>query len=131
MKPFIKIRLRLSNLWERKNQVLTLMLTIVALMAGQSAGAATYIKDVMLIGGSSNEVNSLSATYQNQGWTVINQNLNAGCGSSSDVIYLLCKYDTSNGANFGYISDLYISTDSGTAPDSRTVNVIQILIMMQ
>lgn len=97
-------------------------LLLLAVTTTLTAGATQYIKDLMLIGGSESEVNSLKTTYQNQGWTVINQNLNAGCSSSSDRIYLLCKYDTSSGANFGYVADLYISTASGTAPDTRTVN---------
>ena len=97
-------------------------LLLLAVTTTLTAGATQYIKDLMLIGGSESEVNSLKTTYQNQGWTVIDQNLNAGCSSSSDRIYLLCKYDTSSGANFGYVADLYISTASGTAPDTRTVN---------
>lgn len=96
-------------------------LLLLAVTTTLTAGATQYIKDLMLIGGSESEVNSLKTTYQNQGWTVINQNLNAGCSSSSDRIYLLCKYEDSNSINFGYVADLYISTASGTAPDSRTV----------
>lgn len=108
---------------KNKNIFARMAVMLIALMlTSATVQATTYIKDVMLIGGSESEVNSLKTTYQDQGWTVINQNLNAGCRSSSDHIYLLCKYDTSNGANFGYISDLYISTSSGTAPDTRTVN---------
>ena len=80
-----------------------------------------YIKDVMLIGGDQSTVNSLKTTYQNQGWTFIDNNLNQG-KIDADFVYLLCKYDNSKAANLSYISDLYISTTSVTAPDKLTVD---------
>ena len=94
-------------------------LLLLAVTTTLTAEAGQYVKDVMLIGGSSSEVSTLKTTYENQGWTVINQNLNEG--TNGDQIFLLCKYGESNGVNFGYVADLYISTASGTAPDSRPV----------
>ncbi|MBO4820394.1 MAG: fibronectin type III domain-containing protein [Prevotella sp.] len=82
-----------------------------------------YLKDVMLIGGTSNEVNLLKTTLTSQGWTVIDNDLNAGCGSSSDYIYLLYKSEYStDGYNHDYITDFYISNASGTPPDELTYN---------
>ena len=80
-----------------------------------------YIKDVMLIGGTGDEVNTLKTTLTAQGWKVINHDLNAGCGSSSDYIYLLYKSENStDGYNYGYITDFYISNATGTPPDDLT-----------
>ena len=68
-----------------------ILLLLVALLATTTVWAADFITDVMVIGGSKSEVNSLKNTYTSQGWTVIDQDLNAGAGSSSDYIYLLYK----------------------------------------
>ena len=43
------------------------MLTLLAMMLTATAWSTQYIKDLMLIGGSESEVNSLKTTYQNQG----------------------------------------------------------------
>ena len=52
----------------------------------------------------------LKTTYNAQGWTLVNNDLNAGCGSSSDFIYLLYKSEeNTDGFNHGYITDFYIS----------------------
>jgi len=70
--------------------------------------AEHLIGEVKVIGGSKDKVNSLKATYRNQGWTIIDKDLNAGCGSGSDYIYLM--YKTTDNANDGqFITDLYIS----------------------
>ena len=80
-----------------------------------------YIKDVMLIGGTEDEVNTLKTTLTAQGWKVINRDLNAGCGEGSDYIYLLYKSENStDGYNYGYITDFYISNATGTPPDDLT-----------
>lgn len=90
--------------------VLTLMLT---LLPAAASWADEYIKDVMLIGGSKDEVNNLKTTLTGQGWKVIDKDLNAGCGSSSDYIYLLYKADvSSDGINRGYITDFFISNSA-------------------
>lgn len=90
------------------------------LTAATSAWATNYVKDVMLIGGSKSEVNSLKETYTGQGWTFIDYDLNKGCGTTSDYIYLLCKIESSDDTNLGYITDLYLSSQGGTAPDKLT-----------
>ena len=63
-----------------------ILLLFVALLVTTTVWAADFITDVMVIGGSKSVVNSLKDTYTSQGWEVINQDLNAGCGSSSDYI---------------------------------------------
>ncbi|MBO4476353.1 MAG: fibronectin type III domain-containing protein [Bacteroidales bacterium] len=96
-------------------------LMVVALAAGVpvTAGAADYIKDVMVIGGNSTEVNNLKNNLTPQGWTVIEQDLNAG--ASGDYIFLLYKSETSaHNIDWHYITDFYISDATGTIPDEIT-----------
>jgi uncharacterized repeat protein (TIGR02543 family) len=96
-----------------------ILLLLVALLATTTVWAEDYITDVMVIGGSKSEVNSLKTTYTNQGWTVIDQDLNAGCGSGSDYIYMLYKTGNNTSQDAGaFITDFYISTESGTVPDN-------------
>ena len=100
-----------------------ILLLLVALFATSTVWAADFITDVMVIGGSKSEVNSLKTTYTNQGWTVIDQDLNAGCGSGSDYIYMLYKTGSNASQDAGaFITDFYISTESGTAPDNIIYN---------
>ncbi len=100
-----------------------ILLLLVAMLATTTVWAADFITDVMVIGGSKSEVNSLKTTYTNQGWTVIDQDLNAGCGSSSDYIFLLYKSASNASQDAGaFITDFYISDASGTAPDNVTYN---------
>ena len=89
--------------------------------AGQKAQATEYVTDVMVIGAySSSEVSSLASTYQADGWTRIDYDLNKGCGYSSHYIYLLYKTGT-NVADA--ISDLYLwCSDTNTSEDSFTLN---------
>ena len=68
-----------------------------------------YISDVMLIGGSQSTTNSLKTRYQNQGWTVVDYDLNKGCGGSSDFIFLLYKKASRNSTDRGYITDFYVT----------------------
>ena len=100
-----------------------ILLLLVALFATSTVWAADFITDVMVIGGSKSEVNSLKTTYTNQGWTVIDQDLNAGCGSGSDYIYMLYKTGSNTSQDAGaFITDFYISTESGTVPDNVIYN---------
>ena len=59
----------------------------LSLVTALPAGAATFVKDVMLIGGSSDVVNPLKSTLMNQGWTFIEKDLNDGAGG--DYVHLL------------------------------------------
>ena len=96
------------------------ILLLVAVLASLSMWAETkYITEVMLIGGTKSETDELKDTYTDQGWTVIDQDLNAGCGSSSDYIYLLYKEGSTASPNHTFVTDFFISNASGTAPDTR------------
>lgn len=95
-----------------------ILLLLVALLATTTAWAEEYITDVMVIGGTKNEVNMLKSTYSNLGWTVIDQDLNSGCGSGSDYIYMLYKKaDESTVSSGAFITKFVIRTYDDTAPD--------------
>ena len=68
---------------------LTLLLMLTMAL---TASADNFVTDVMVIGGTLSETNALKTQYENQGWTVVNQDLNAGAGG--DYIYLLYKTDS-------------------------------------
>jgi hypothetical protein len=105
----------------KQNLTRAAMTLLLALLTATSAWAMDYISDVMVIGGSSSETNNLKTTLTEQGWTVIEQDLNADAGG--DYIYLLYKIESSsNNLNWGYITDFYISNSTGTAPDEITHN---------
>ena len=85
---------------------------LVAVMAILTAGATEFITDVMLIGGTEQEVTIKKALLIKEGWKVINQDLNAGCGKKSDYIYLLYKTaDNSVTPNLTFITGFYISNE--------------------
>ncbi len=80
---------------------LLLILSILIAMVAQ-AKADNFVTDVMVIGGTQTETNDLKNQYQNQGWTVVNQNLNQGVGG--DYIYLLYKTDSDANPDATFIS---------------------------
>jgi hypothetical protein len=80
----------------------------------QSVGKA--ISEVKLIGGSASEISSMMSKARQQGWTVIESNLNAG--TRGDVIHLC--YKTSSGSD--YITDLYLSSGANTVANTITVS---------
>ena len=96
-----------------------ILLLLMMLPASMGVWAEDYITDVMVIGGSKSEINALKSTYTTQGWTVVDQDLNAGCGSGSDYIYLLYKKGCDSVADVGsFITNFVISTATGTIPDN-------------
>ena len=95
-----------------------LFFTLLLSLAGV-AQATDYIKDVMVVGGTSGEVSSMRTTLEAQGWTRIGQDLNDNAGG--DYIYLFYRPASSDdGVNHGYITGFYISNAEGTAPDTQT-----------
>ena len=97
-----------------------IFLLLMALIAATTVWAEDYITDVMVIGGSKSETNTLKTTYTNQGWTVIDQDLNAG--ASGDYIFLLYKTADENASGASFITDFYLSSASGTVPDNLEHN---------
>ena len=99
-----------------------LLLLLVTLVAGTAVWAENYITDVMVIGGTKTVVNNLKDSLTTKGWTFINKDLNAGCGSSSDYIYLLYKSASETTVGTTFITNFLVSTATGTIPDSFTDN---------
>ena len=97
---------------------MTLLMTVLT-TAG--ARAADFITDVMLIGGTTNDVARLRDYYEDQGYTFINKDLNEGINKDRDYIYLLYK-KASNQDDVTFITDFYISTQSGTVPEAISAN---------
>ena len=95
-----------------------ILLIFMAVIACLTASANTkFITDIVLIGGTYDEMQVKIATLVNNGWKLINSNLNDGVGG--DYIYLLYKSDY---VNSGYITDFYLSNKKGTVPESITFN---------
>ena len=105
------------------------MMLLFAMMTALTAQAIDFITDVMVIG-NSNKTNlyNLQSYYEAQGWTAINDDLNAGCGSNSDYIHLLYKMRSSTGSSGTPITDFYIKTGKNPpadlAHDGRTYHLV-------
>ena len=80
---------------------------LLAAAVAFTASALDCITDVMVVGG---DASSVTNSYAEQGWTVIAQDLNAGCGSGSDYIYLLYRSADSASVSNGFITGFYIKT---------------------
>jgi len=78
-----------------------------------------FMTDLMLVGGADwSTVSAQINYYQERGYKVIEYDLNKGCGSGTDYIYLLYKpANWNDGQNHGYITGLAIKT-STDYPDS-------------
>ncbi len=92
----------------------------MALIAGATAWAENYITDVMVIGGSKSETTNLKNKYTGQGWKFIDKDLNAGCGSGSDYVYLLYKTAGETDPDATFITNFLIST--ATTPPNSFMN---------
>ena len=83
-----------------------------------TAHATTFVKDVMVIGGSKSEVNDLKTTYTGQGWTVINSDLNSGAGG--DYVYLLVKWEADTSGTRDYVTGFYIKSGASGVNNTLT-----------
>ena len=87
----------------KKSIFLALLFSIISFA---TVHATQFVSDVLLIGGTWDEVCDLEKIYQDHGWETINKDLNEGAGG--DYIYLMVKYDESDGINYGYITDFIL-----------------------
>lgn len=78
-----------------------------------------YITDIIVVGGSTSEVNSAKSAHSD--YTFINTDLNKGCGSSTDDIYIGYKKSSRASTNGGYITNIVITDQSG-CPADKTFN---------
>ena len=92
----------------------------LALTAALPARATTFIKDVMLIGGTSGETTTLKNSLTTNGWTFINYDLNKGCGSSSDYVYLLYKAEADTSGDRDYVTGFYIKSGASNVTTTFT-----------
>ena len=97
-------------------------LVVLLTMTAQTAWADSwpeYITDVILVGGTESEVNEAKSAHSD--YTFISQDLNAGCGSGSDYIYLGYKKGSRANVNGGYITDIIVVTEGSN--DKPTGNI--------
>ena len=94
------------------------VMVLAVLFTTLTAGATNFITEVKLIGTKEkSDKETLIATAKNQGWSVIDYDLNAGAGG--DYIYLLYKEEENyDGLNHGYITDFYITNADNPVDDS-------------
>ena len=71
-----------------------------------------YISDLKLIGGTEAETAQLLKKYKSEGWTCTDYDLNYGCKSGADRIYLLYKSTVFASTNGGFVTGLIIDTSS-------------------
>ena len=81
----------------------TVLLFLVSIFSLQATRAQDFVTDVMVIGGSKSETQSLRSSLQAQGWVFVDKDLNAGAGG--DYIYLLYK-------------DKFYLSQTGTIPEN-------------
>ena len=97
-----------------------LLTILLAIITSTTLHATRYISDMLLIGGTWDEVCAVEKTFQQQGWETINKDLNNGCGEESDYIYLMVKYEESNkDINYGYVTDVLLYNG---IPDEDIIN---------
>ena len=92
----------------------TVLLLLVSIFSLQATRAQDFVTDVMVIGGSKSETQSLRSSLQAQGWVFVDKDLNAGAGG--DYIYLLYK-KASVFTTESFVTDFYIKSGSG-APNT-------------
>ncbi len=101
------------------------MMVLIAMYFMANASATPFIKDVMLIGGSKggdkSELDGLKNSLVADGWTFIDYDLNKG-GYGCYIFMLYKAEEHSDGANWGYITDFYMTNQSGTMPETLTHN---------
>ncbi len=91
----------------------TVMLLALAVLTFTTAWAddyPSYITDLIVVGGSEDNVKKYKKKYEDQGYTFINKDLNEDAGG--DWIYLGYKKSNRASTNGGYITGLYIRSTS-------------------
>ncbi|MBP5687936.1 MAG: leucine-rich repeat protein [Muribaculaceae bacterium] len=101
-----------------------ILLLLLALLATTSICAEDFINGVIVIGGTKSETNTLKSALVADGWILVDYDLNKGCGTGSDYIYLLYTKGSDQIGDAGYfLTDLYIRvSNSGNPPDEITHN---------
>jgi hypothetical protein len=101
----------------------TLLILFSLLVFGQISFAQTqYINQLRLIGDYDELIDSNIEIYEDEGWTLVDYNLNQGAGGQ--YIYLLYKTGLVDDPNNAPITDFYIKStkDKGDHPDQLAYN---------
>lgn len=101
-----------------KNLLKTLFLFVALFAFTQGVWAETFITDVMVIAGDQSQTDGYKTQLQNQGWTVIDNDLNAGAGGK--FIYLLYKTNESSGSSGTAVTGFYLKTGNSDHPNTLT-----------
>ena len=101
-----------------------LLFILVALLATTSVCAEDFVNGVVLIGGTKSETNYLKSELIADGWILVDYDLNKGCGTGSDYIFLLYTKGSNETHDAGWFAtDFYIrSSSSSSTPDQITHN---------
>ena len=101
-----------------------ILLILVALLATTSVCAEDFVNGVVLIGGTKSETNYLKSELIADGWILVDYDLNKGCGTGSDYIFLLYTKGSNATHDAGHFAtDFYIRTStSSSTPDEITHN---------
>ena len=101
-----------------KNLLKSLFLFVALFAFTQGVWAETFITDVMIISGNQSQTDGYKTQYQNEGWTVIDNDLNAGAGGN--FIYLLYKTNESSGSSGTAVTGFYLKTGNDDHPNTIT-----------
>ena len=97
------------------------MLLFLVLATVSTWAKCDFFTDVVLVGGSKDEVDKLIESYTAEGWTLINKDLNAGAGG--DWIYLLYKKASDLDVEEGnFITEFYIKSGASGVNETITIN---------
>ena len=101
------------------------MSVAMAFILSLQASATQFIKEVMLIGGSKgadvSELDGLKQQLIADGWTFMDYDLNKG-GYGCYIFMLYKAEDNTDGLNWGYITDFFMTNQSGTVPETFVNN---------
>lgn len=99
------------------------LLVVLAMSMPLMSWAQEFVTDVMLVGAeTASQRDGLLNNYRNEGWTVVDYDLNKGCGKNSDYIYFLYKTSSNiDGFSHGYVTNFYIRTGTNY-PDELNVS---------
>ena len=102
------LRLLRDNVGVRNRLLLLLVMFFAAL---PSVKAESYITELKILSrGSEGDIKKVKESYQNQGWTIVQQDLNQDAGGK--WIYLAYKTSDSADPNTGYVTDIIASTNN-------------------
>jgi hypothetical protein len=89
------------------------LLLILFILAVPEALAANGITELKVLGRYyESDMNSVKTTYKQNGWTIVNKDLNEGAGTNSYYVYLAYKTSSSANPETGYITDIVASTSN-------------------